>query len=199
MIFEELCRRGLAKQSEDGASIPLHPLVRNLFLVLLGQILREGGPGLGLELSPATDSPKIQAALVQLLGLPTPQPSAGRVVTVDLELVGPNLEAVPLDEVVQFRAEHGAEFRAYARRLRAVVRGDGGRLIGRGRKRSRRSFGGDPRSRRGPKARTAQGDRGSRRDWPRYRRRSNKRRCGRTRRRHPFGALDSYGSRGPPT
>ena len=88
MIFEELCRRGLAKQSEDGASIPLHPLVRNLFLVLLGQILREGGPGLGLELSPATDSPKIQAALVQLLGLPTPQPSAGRVVTVDLELVG---------------------------------------------------------------------------------------------------------------
>ncbi len=122
MVFEELHKRGLAKQSEDGVSIPLHPLVRNLFLVLLAQILREGGSRLGLELCPATDSPRIQAALVQLLQIPSAEPSAGRVVTVDLDFVGPNLEAVPLDEVVEFRAEHGAEFRAYARRLRAVVR-----------------------------------------------------------------------------
>jgi hypothetical protein len=122
MIFEELHQRGLAKQSEDGASIPLHPLVRNLFLVMLAQILREGGAGLGLELSPATDSPRIQAALVQLLQVPSPEPAAAQIVTVDLDFVGPNLAAVPLDEVVQFRAEHGAEFRAYARRLRAVVR-----------------------------------------------------------------------------
>jgi hypothetical protein len=122
MIFEELHQRGLAKQSEDGASIPLHPLVRNLFLVLLAQILREGGAGVGLELSPATDSPRIQAALVQLLQMPSPEPTSARVVTVDLDFVGPNLDAVPLDVVVQFRAEHGAEFRAYARHLRAVVR-----------------------------------------------------------------------------
>jgi hypothetical protein len=122
MIFEELYQRGLAKQSEDGASIPLHPLVRNLFLVLLAQILREGGPGLGLELSPATDSPRIQAALVQLLNAPSLEPAAAQVVTVDLDFVGSDLEAVPLNEVVQFRAEHGAEYRAYARRLRAVVR-----------------------------------------------------------------------------
>jgi hypothetical protein len=122
MIFEELRQRGLAEHSQDGASIPLHPLVRNLFLVLLAQILRESGPGLGVELSPATDSPRIQEALIQLLQAPSPQPAAGQVVKVDLEVVGPNLDAVPLDEVVQFRAEHGAEFRAYARRLRSVVR-----------------------------------------------------------------------------
>ncbi len=122
MIFEELHQRGLARQTEDGASIPLHPLVRNLFLVLLAQILREGGPGLGLELSPATDSPRIQEALVQLLQMPSPEPAAAQIITIDLDFVGPNLEAVPLDEVIQFRAEHGAEFRAYARRLRAVVR-----------------------------------------------------------------------------
>jgi hypothetical protein len=121
MIFEELHQRGLAAQSQDGASIPLHPLVRNLFLVLLAQILRESGPALGLELSPATDSPHIQEALIQLLRAPSPQPTPGQVVTVDLELVGPNLDAVPLDEVIQFRAEHGAEFRAYAGRLRSVV------------------------------------------------------------------------------
>jgi hypothetical protein len=61
-------------------------------------------------------------ALIQLLRAPSPQPTPAQVVTVDLEFVGPNLDAVPLDEVMQFRAEHGAEFRAYARRLRSVVR-----------------------------------------------------------------------------
>ena len=122
MIFEELHQRGLARQSEDGASIPLHPLVRNLFLVLLAQILRESGASLGLELSPATDSPRIQAALVQLLGVPSPEPTTAEVVTVDLDFVGPNLGPVPLYEVIEFRAEHGAEFRAYAQRLLGVVR-----------------------------------------------------------------------------
>lgn len=126
MLVEELRDRGLAKRSEDGASIPLHPFVRGLFLVLLAQILREAGPRVGLELSPVTDNPKMQAALVQLLRLPPPDPGEGHVLTIDLEVVGPNLDAVPLDEVVEFRAAHGDEFRAYARRLRAVVREMGG-------------------------------------------------------------------------
>jgi hypothetical protein len=121
MIYEELQKRGLARPSEDGASIPMHGMVRSLYLVLLAQILREAGPSLGAELSPATDRPQIQQALVELLNLPAAEPGAGTVVSLDLQVVGPDLDPVPLDDVLAFRAEHGDEYRAYARRLRDVV------------------------------------------------------------------------------
>lgn len=121
MVFEELEEKGLARPSEDGASIPMHRMVRSLYLVLLAQILREAGPGIGLDLSPTTDRPQVQEALVEVLKLPAPQAGAGTVVTVDLEVVGPNLESVPFDEVLAFRAEHGEEYQAYARRLREIV------------------------------------------------------------------------------
>ena len=39
-IFQELKERGLARDSEDGVSIPMHRTVRTLILVLLGQILK---------------------------------------------------------------------------------------------------------------------------------------------------------------
>lgn len=123
MLLEELKERGLARDSEDGASVPLHPMVRALFLVLLAQILREAGPRVGLELSPATDRPAIQAALVQLLDLSEPDVGPAAVINLDLEIIGPDLTAVPLDEVLDFRAAHGQEYRAYARRLRETVRG----------------------------------------------------------------------------
>ena len=42
-IFDELKKRGLAKDSEDKVSIPMHPKVRSLVLVLLSQILRPYG------------------------------------------------------------------------------------------------------------------------------------------------------------
>jgi hypothetical protein len=121
MVFEELAKRGLARQSEDGASIPMHGMVRSLYLVLLAQILREAGPSIGAELSPATDRPKIQEALVELLRLPAPEAGKGDVVSVDLEVVGPDLESVPLAEVLDFRATHGDQYKAYARRLREFV------------------------------------------------------------------------------
>jgi hypothetical protein len=122
MIFDELRKRKLARQSEDGVSVPLHPVARSLVLVLLAQILRSAGPRLGVDLSPITDRADVHAALSQLLTLPKAAPGPGQVVSFDLELVGPNLEPVPLDEVLAFRAEHGSEFRAYARGLRRTVR-----------------------------------------------------------------------------
>jgi hypothetical protein len=122
MLYEELHQRGLAEGSRDGASIPLHPLVRNLVLVLLAQILRESGPRLGLNLSPATDQHRVHAALAQLLGASGPGADPSTVVEMDLDFVGPDLDPVPLDEVLDFRAAHGPEFRAYARRMRSVVR-----------------------------------------------------------------------------
>src|SRR2546430_12714588 len=43
MILDELKARGLARESKDGVSIPMHPAVRLIILVLLSQILRPKG------------------------------------------------------------------------------------------------------------------------------------------------------------
>ncbi len=43
MITEELIARDLARPSEDGVSVPLHPVVRMTFLVLLAQLARDAG------------------------------------------------------------------------------------------------------------------------------------------------------------
>jgi hypothetical protein len=63
MIFEELKKRGLAKESADNVSIPMHPKVRSLILVLLSQILRPYGKVINANLSPATDLPRMVRAL----------------------------------------------------------------------------------------------------------------------------------------
>ncbi len=75
-LWKRLKSKGLAKDSEDGVSIPMHPIVRALILVLLSQILRPHGANLGAELSPATDRPDMVQALEELLSLPN-TPSAG--------------------------------------------------------------------------------------------------------------------------
>jgi hypothetical protein len=48
MITEELVARDLARPSEDGVSVPLHPVVRATFLVLLSQLARDAGRRAGL-------------------------------------------------------------------------------------------------------------------------------------------------------
>jgi hypothetical protein len=121
MIFEELKRRGLAKETEDGVSIPMHPLVRSLILVLLAQILRPYGTHLGYTLSPATDRPELVGALQEVLALDA-APSIGHVVSSDLQAVGVDLFNVPLDEVLAFRGEHLIEHRQYATAVRRFVR-----------------------------------------------------------------------------
>lgn len=121
MIHEELKRRGLAHDTRDGVSIPMHPMVRSLVLVLLAQILRPYGERLGIELSPATDRPEIVDALKELLSLQE-TPFAGRVVSADLKFVGVDLGPVPIDEVLSFRREHLDQHKAYARSVRRFVR-----------------------------------------------------------------------------
>jgi hypothetical protein len=121
MIVEELETRELARKTEDGVSIPLHPAVRALVLVLLAQILRLYGGRLGLELSPVTDQARLVGALTELLSLPS-APSAGNVVAFDMATVGVDLGPVPIDEILDFRAQHFDEHRAYARKVRQFVR-----------------------------------------------------------------------------
>jgi len=111
-LFRELKSRGLARDSEDAKSIPIHHLVRGLILVLLAQILRPHGKELGAELSPATDRPEFVSALQSLLSIPG-SPSAAHIVNSDLETVAVDLRLVPMDEVLSFRNEHFKEHRAY--------------------------------------------------------------------------------------
>jgi hypothetical protein len=124
-LAKDLCDRlltlGFARPSKDGVSVPLDPRVRGLVLVLLAQLLRRPAARLGLQLQPVTDVPQVHEALVELLDQP-PLPSAGHVVSVDLDAAVLDLSAVPLDEVLAFRHEYGVQYRAYARDVRRCVR-----------------------------------------------------------------------------
>jgi len=120
MITEELIARDLARPSEDGVSVPLHPAVRTTFLVLLAQLARDAGRRAGLSLHPATTAPGAVEDLIHVLSLPASR-SAGHVVTLDLETAGVNLAAVPLEEVLEFREHHGAAYKAYARDVRHLI------------------------------------------------------------------------------
>jgi hypothetical protein len=120
-LFKTLKARGLAKESQDGVSIPLHPMVRYLILTLLSQILRSSGPHLGLDLYPATDQFPVVRALTEFLNLPA-LPSAGHVIAFDLQNVSVDLASVPLDEVLAFRTQNRREHRKYMRSIRQFAR-----------------------------------------------------------------------------
>ncbi|QSE87071.1 hypothetical protein [Rhodococcus koreensis] len=121
VVLEELRERGLARASEDGVSIPLHPAVRTLVLTVLPQLLRASAESAGYALQPSSPYPRTVQALMDTLGSVS-LPTTGHVVAVDLEQVTLDLSSVPLDEVLDFRQRHGAEHRAYIRDLRQFVR-----------------------------------------------------------------------------
>jgi hypothetical protein len=105
MIFEELKKRGLAKDSKDKVSIPMHPKVRSLVLVFLSQILRPYGNAINANLSPATDMTTMVRALSELMAAKS-EPSSGHVIEFDLNTVTVDLGSFPIDEVLDFRAQN---------------------------------------------------------------------------------------------
>lgn len=121
MLVDELLSRGLARRTEDGVSVPLHPVVRTTFLIVLAQLARGAGRRNGMDLHPVTS----QGARVQDLMSALKQPSTlstGHVVALDLEAVTLNLESVPLEDVLDFRAEHRSQHRTYSRSVRKAIR-----------------------------------------------------------------------------
>ncbi len=119
MIFEELKERGLAKDSEDSVSIPMHPKVRSLVLVLLSQILRPYGGTINANLSPATDLEKMVRSLSELLSIKTDSsPSPGNVVEFDLNAVSVDLGSVPFDEILDFREQNLEAHKRYMLSIR---------------------------------------------------------------------------------
>lgn len=120
-LFEKLKELGLARDSEDGSSIPMHPMVRYLVLVLLAQLLREPGRAKGFDIAPITDRHGLVSSLTEVLNLPSNAVS-GRVVEFDLQSVSADLSEIPLDEVLDFRRQHAKEHSLYMRGLREFSR-----------------------------------------------------------------------------
>lgn len=120
-LVDELQARDLARPSEDGVSIPLHPVVRVTILVLLGQLSRVAGVERELAVHPCTDRIDAIHDLVATLSR-DPMPSHHNVIALDLEPVGLRLDSVPLDELLQFRTEHRDAHKAYIRNLQRFMR-----------------------------------------------------------------------------
>jgi hypothetical protein len=119
-IHEALKKRNLAKDSEDGKSIPMHETVRYLILMMLSQILRANGKAAGFDLLPATDAPQLVGSLLTLLKKPT-MPSVDHVIELDMEAVGVDLGSVPIEEILNYRNENRGSYRRYARQLRLTL------------------------------------------------------------------------------
>jgi hypothetical protein len=120
-VIEELRQRGLAGDSQDGVSVPLHREVRSVVLAILPQLIKSSIENQGLALQPATSRPEFVRALLGVLNKPI-LPSPASVVSADLQEVAIDLSTIPLDEVLDFRRQHGSEYRAYARDLRRLIR-----------------------------------------------------------------------------
>lgn len=119
-LVEELKARNLARPSEDGVSIPLHPTVRTTILVILAQLSRRGGTKRNLNIHPTTDSrDSIRDLATTLSG--DRVPSCDKVIELDLQQVSFNMDLVPLDEIIQFRAEYRDAHSAYMRNLQRFM------------------------------------------------------------------------------
>ena len=119
-LVSELQAKGLAKPSEDGVSIPLHPSVRTTILVILAQLARSAGSKRNLSVHPATNDGHALDDLIDTLSRDR-MPSRESVIAFDLEPVSFNMDSVPLDELLQFRVEHRVAHRTYMRDLRGFM------------------------------------------------------------------------------
>lgn len=116
-ILDQLKVRGLATDSKDTVSIPMHPKVRSLILVLLSQILRPYGKNIDANLSPVTDKLNMVKALAELMAVKTVS-SPGDVIEFDLNTVTVDLGPIPIDEVLSFRAAHLEAHKRYSLSVR---------------------------------------------------------------------------------
>ena len=76
MLVEELAAKGLARPSEDGVSVPLHPTVRATVLLVLGQLSRPAGARRNLTVHPTTNNPQEIGNLIGTLAREEMRPPA---------------------------------------------------------------------------------------------------------------------------
>ena len=119
-LVDELQKRDLARPSEDGVSVPLHPTVRTTVLVILGQLARIAGKKRDMIMHPVTNNGGAIADFIATLSRES-MPSFNKVITLDLEPVTFDLASVPLDDVLQFRMDHKEAHKLYMQNLRGFM------------------------------------------------------------------------------
>jgi hypothetical protein len=117
MLWEVLQRRGVATPPDSQGIITMHPVFWAVYEAFLAHSLYDAGLRAGLSLRPATDRATLIDSQNAILSMPA-YPSSGHVVEFDLQQVTLDLSRFELSEVLQFRDEHGAEYRRYTRDLR---------------------------------------------------------------------------------
>jgi hypothetical protein len=60
-VYVALAERGLARETQDDVSIPMHPEIRALYLIILAQLAREAGSRHHLDLHPRDQRPGSRA------------------------------------------------------------------------------------------------------------------------------------------
>src|SRR3954447_2665716 len=120
MLWAELRARGLVSEPLDDGSVRAQKRFWGIYEAFLAYTLRPQGRNRGLDLYPATDDARMVRAFMGLLNVDR-HPSAGHVVAFDLEQVAIDLSHTPLDEVLAFRQQYGAQYRSYAANLRRFV------------------------------------------------------------------------------
>ena len=123
-ILNELKKRGLAEDSEDGVSVPIHRSVRTLILILLAQILRTVGDDMEITLSPATDRAQLVNALMELVTSDQrpAAPTNADVIAFDMATVGVDMSKVPMDELLDYRQQNLRQHRNYILMVRKFAR-----------------------------------------------------------------------------
>jgi hypothetical protein len=133
MLIDELHSRGLVRevttpitaeadagQRMDRFSVLMNSAVRRIVLTFWAQALRQPAARRGLGLQPITSQLQFADSFKNLLTSPR-MPTEGDLINFDLQQVTLDLSIVPLQDVLDFRKQHGAEYRAYMRSLRQFM------------------------------------------------------------------------------
>lgn len=133
-LLAELRQRGLISGEVEDTVVRMDPATRLLILTALAALVHERSADMGLDLSLVafhnSNTPRSawsrkshgELTVVQSDGHTISRESLEfRTFWTDLQEVGVDLAAVPLDEILQFRQEHGLQYRAYLRNLRSFV------------------------------------------------------------------------------
>lgn len=117
MLWSRLHELGLASDVLMDETLRVSKTFWGVYEAFLAHSLRPAGLRAGLDLQPTTDEPRLVRTLARMLDLPG-MPSAGHVLSFDLERVAIDLSDVPLDDVLDFRHQYGDLYRAYVIALR---------------------------------------------------------------------------------
>lgn len=119
-LWHELFCRGLAADARASFPRLLHPSIWGTIEALLAYTLRSAGSSSGLDLRPVTDDSAFVDSTMRLWGHSSNAKQA-QLIASNLEEVAPDLSDLPLDQVLDFRAMHGAQFRSYMEQLYMLV------------------------------------------------------------------------------